>query len=84
MPPKVSSPFVSSSVDVGAKEKPTMRSGMDPWLKALSVTVGMQDEPRMRVPSDAFRSVALPSGHAVLCYSPQVKPTGPRLSRWWS
>jgi hypothetical protein len=39
--PNVSSPFLTDSVVVGSKNTPTRSDGIIPWLKRLSVTVGI-------------------------------------------
>ena len=41
VPPNVNSPFWFGSVVVGSKDTETMSDGIVPWLKRLSVTVGM-------------------------------------------
>ena len=43
VPPNVSSPFCSEAVVVGSKDTETMLAGIVPWLKRLSVTVGMRE-----------------------------------------
>ena len=41
VPPKVSSPFLTELVFVGSKDTETRLAEMAPWLKRLSVTVGI-------------------------------------------
>jgi hypothetical protein len=51
VPPNAIEPLTSSSVVVGSKEMPMELVVIVPWLKRLSVTVGMRVEPDERVPS---------------------------------
>ena len=41
VPPKVNSPFLTDVVVVGSKDMPIRLDGIVPWVKRLSVTVGM-------------------------------------------
>ncbi len=41
VPPNVNSPFLTDDVVVGSKDTATRSDVMVPWLKRLSVTVGM-------------------------------------------
>ena len=41
MPPKVSSPLMTELVFVGSKDTETILDDIAPWLKRLSVTVGI-------------------------------------------
>jgi len=41
MPPKVSSPLMTELVFVGSKDTETILDDVAPWLKRLSVTVGI-------------------------------------------
>ena len=43
VPPKVNSPFAFGSVFVGSKDTETMSAEIVPWLKRLSVTVGISE-----------------------------------------
>ncbi len=43
VPPKVNSPFLTDVVVVGSKDTETRSDEIVPWLKRLSVTVGMEE-----------------------------------------
>jgi len=43
VPPNVNSPFLTDVVVVGSKDTATSSDVMVPWLKSLSVTVGMEE-----------------------------------------
>jgi hypothetical protein len=69
VPPKVSSPFLYESAFVGSKETATILAEMVPWLKRLSVTVGIlspldgESEPTVRFVGPMLRSMSSTNLH---------------------